>query len=324
MQLPDELAGLVRRQWGLFTKAQAAHCGLSPGALAWRLGRQWELVLPGVVHVDRSPLRLSQRMLAALLYAGPEAAVSGASAAWWYGLSHVPEPRVIQVEVPPPGHTRQARWADVRRSRVPDARIRQRDPLRFVSPERAVVQGARAAHGGEAATALVIEAVQRRLCTLDRLAHTNELLGRRYSAQASAAIREAALGAWSIPEARLGELVRSSTVLPPMWCNPQLRAPGGMTLLSPDGWFDDVGLAVMVHSRLHHDAEGFDETIVRDGELAAYGISVVGLTPRVLAREGEQVLRRIERAYVTARTAGVRPLVTATRRAAWSAPAQSS
>lgn len=321
MELPAELAPLIRSQWGLVTRAQALDAGVTDAALRWAVGRGWEIVLPSVMHVDRSPMRLSQQMLAALLYASPTGLVAGATAAWWYGLRHVPNPRVIQVDVAAPAKSRLVRWAEFRRTTVPEGRPRTAGPLRFVSPERAVVSAARQA-GAHDCPALVIESVQRRLCRLERLAHENDLLGRRGSAQVGSAIREAAIGVWSVPELRLVRLVDRSPVLPPMWCNPELIDEATeQSLISPDGWFDDVGMAVMVHSRQYHDGPSFEATIESDGVLASFGVTVVGLTPRSIERDPDLVLRRVERAYLAARTRGSRPAVVARPRTAWSRPA---
>ena len=51
-------------------------------------------------------------------------------------------------------------------------------------------------------------------------------------------------------------------------------------------WFDDVGMAVMVHSReFHAGALQWDATVVDDSELSSYRIVVVGVTPEQLAEE---------------------------------------
>ena len=181
MDLPDELAGTIRHQWGLVTRTQLRGAGVSDAAVRWALGRQWVVVLPGVMHIDRSPLQVSQRMLAALLYAGPGALIAGASACWWYGLRHVPSPRIVEVAVPAPATSREVQWARYRRTTVRDALSRRAVPLRYVGPDRAVVTAARQC-GSEQATALVIESVQRRICSLEGLGHENEVLGRRGSA----------------------------------------------------------------------------------------------------------------------------------------------
>ncbi len=83
-----------------------------------------------------------------------------------------------------------------------------------------------------------------------------------------------------------------------MWANPELHAPDGARLPRPDGWFDDVGLAVQVHSKRYHAGElDWEATVSADGVFAEYGVPVVAVTPRQIAAQPEVVLRRIERAH---------------------------
>ena len=86
-------------------------------------------------------------------------------------------------------------------------------------------------------------------------------------------------------------------------------------LVTPDLWFDDVALAVMVHSKAFH-AVGRDwvATVEQDGELAAHGVTVLGVTPAHLAAEPAAVLDRVTRAYAAARAARRPRTVVATRR----------
>ena len=99
---------MVRRQWGVVTKAQLDSCGLSRSAISrWvaigRLGRTY----PRVYAVGHGALCTEGRLLAAILYAGPGAALSHATAAWWWRfLEH--EPPTIHIVTPhrrssPPG-----------------------------------------------------------------------------------------------------------------------------------------------------------------------------------------------------------------------------
>lgn len=80
-------------------------------------------------------------------------------------------------------------------------------------------------------------------------------------------------------------------------------------------WFDDVGMAVMVHSRRHHaGALEWEGTVEQDADLSAARVVVLGATPSALARDPGRVLRRIERAHLSALTAGSRPQVVAIQR----------
>jgi hypothetical protein len=84
-------------------------------------------------------------------------------------------------------------------------------------------------------------------------------------------------------------------------------------------WLDDVGMAVMVHSRRFHSGSlKWDSTVTEDGDLSAHRIVDVGVTPEQLTRDPRSVLRRVEAAYLLARQSGFRPEVVATPRSAWS------
>ena len=100
-------------------------------------------------------------------------------------------------------------------------------------------------------------------------------------------------------------------VLPPMWANPRLEAPGGVRLPIPDGWFDDVALAIQVHSRRYHSSmTAWDATVTRDGIFAEHGIPVLAVTPSAIRDAPTETVRRIERAHVQA-AARPRPAVLA-------------
>lgn len=97
--------------------------------------------------------------------------------------------------------------------------------------------------------------------------------------------------------------------------NPGLKDMHDKRRTTPDLWFDDVGMAVMVHSRqFHSGALQWDATLTDDSDLSSCHIVVVGVTPEQLARDPCSVLRRIESHYVVARESGFRPAVIATPR----------
>lgn len=313
--LPASLLPILAEQLDLMTRAQALGAGMTPSALRWALARSWQVVLPGVIHVHRVPLTADQRRIAALLLTGPWSALTGASAAGWYGLRQADDGGVMQVAVPRRCATRQVAWVQARRTWIP-YEARRVGAIRAVEPARAVVVAARDAPDVSAAEALVIEAVQRRIVTLDDLVSVNDQLGRPGSALATRAIAGAADGAWSLPELHLARLVAGSRSLPEMWCNPQLSTVDGTRLLTPDGWFDDVGLALMVHSHRYHSGAAWAPTVERDGELAAHGVRVLPLTPNSIAKEPGRVLARIEQTHRRAVASGHRPEVRASRHAA--------
>jgi hypothetical protein len=298
---PEPLLQLLESQLGLATTGQLQAAGLTRAEVRWKLGRSWRLVLPHVVATFTGQLDLRQRLVAAQLLAGPGGMISGPTAARWHGLS-LPADGAVHVEVPHHRRPRSAGFVMVRRTRMPDARPWNRPPLVVVSRPRAVASAARAARDPTAATAVVLEAVQRRLVRLEDLRHELEAGPRAGSALLRGAVTAAERGAWSVPEAELGHLLRSSRVLPTAWFNPDLFAADGTRLPRPDAWLDDVAVALQVHSYLHHARpDQWDGTVMTAGILVEHGVVVVGLTPRAIRACPDAVLARMERAYEHAR-----------------------
>jgi hypothetical protein len=168
----------------------------------------------------------------------------------------------------------------------------------------------------------MIEVVRRRLVRLEDVTHWVEARETRGRLRLRAILQEAAAGAWSVPEADLAALVQSPKVLPAPMLNPELKDLAERRLTMPDVWFDDVGMAVMVHSRAFHAGTlQWDATVVDDSELSSYRIVVVGVTPEQLAKDPRSVRQRIESHYGTARASGFRPAVVATPRVGYRRPA---
>lgn len=313
-ELPSALRSLLARQDGVASRRQLLEHGVTKAAIRWNSGRAWRVLLPTVYLLDRAAASERQRQVAALLWAGPHAVLGGATAARLHGITAADPGGRVQVDVPPPFASRRRGFAEVRRSLLIEHRSVRIGPLRACSAARAAVDAAFAAPTEDDREAILIEAIQKGLADLDDVAEWVFRLRPRDSARLHDALAAAASGAWSVPEAALLDLVGTSTTLPPPWANPGLTTVSGKSLVTPDAWFDDVALAVMVHSHRHHaQGEQWDATVEKDGDLVAAGVVVVGVTPRRITRDPAGVLARIEAAHVVAR-GRPRPPVIATRR----------
>ncbi|MFI7587841.1 hypothetical protein ACIB24_12275 [Spongisporangium articulatum] len=280
-----------------------------------RLARDWRAPLPGVVATFTGAPTPRQRLIAAQLYAGPEAIIGSTTAAAWHGVEAA-RADPVRLFVPRSSSSRRAGFAVVTRTTRADPGSRWRPPLRFASPARAVIDAARDTGSEAGATAIVIEAVQRRLVTLPLLQHELERSPHRGSRPARAALVTAETNAWSVAEVDLIALVASSRYLPTPWPNADLCSFDGLRLPTPDLWFDDVGLAVQLHSRRYHARDDdWDGTVMGDSLLGEFSVPVVRLTPARVEREPDRCLARIERAHRSAARTG-RPDVIATPRAA--------
>src|SRR5438309_734517 len=94
------LGRIAGRQWGRVSWAQIAALGVDRKvALDWKAQGLFQLVLPRVYAVGHQAPSYEADLAAALLYAGPGAALSHATAAHWLGLLEKP-PRAIHVSTP--------------------------------------------------------------------------------------------------------------------------------------------------------------------------------------------------------------------------------
>lgn len=313
--LPDAMASLAAHQLGVVSRGQLLAVGMSPDAVRWRVGRDWRLLLPGVYALQTGPPTDQQRLVAAQLFAGNEAWLGGTTAAALHGLRASPLALPLRLLVPRPRRARRTAWVRVRPTALVGEPVLERGPLRLSCLPRAVVDAATELPDERTARALVLEAVQRRLVRLDDLESWVDARGRPGSVRLRRLLDEAAAGAWSVPESDLLELVRGSSSLPEPMANPLLTGPAGECLTSPDAWFDDVGIAVLVQSlEFHADALDWDATVIAGSDLSAVRVVVVGVTPAALARDPARQLDRIERAHEAARLTGCRAPVVATPR----------
>ncbi|MGZ4721429.1 hypothetical protein [Oryzihumus sp.] len=252
MGAADDINALIDEQLGLVSLAQLRTHQASESALRWRLGRSWRMAMPGVLQTFTGPLDERRQLLAAALYAGPEAALTGSGALTWYGLPSCARDLRLWFVTPRRCGERSFGRVAVRRSVLVDPQVRSDLCLRISSPARAAIDTARRLPTQDRVDAVVIEAVQRRVVTLPDLSHWLALGGTLGRRKAQRAIETAATGVWSVPEAELLSLLATSPVLPEVWANPRLTSARGVALLTPDGWLDDVAMALMVHSRQHH------------------------------------------------------------------------
>lgn len=94
------LAGLAERQHGRVTWPQICELGVADRTIGdWRTQGYIHQVLPGVYAVGHRAPSLEADLAAALLYAGPGAALSHTTAAYWLGLLEH-RPRVIHISTP--------------------------------------------------------------------------------------------------------------------------------------------------------------------------------------------------------------------------------
>ena len=266
---------------------------MTSGALRHKIGAsmRWQVVLPGVYRVGAGPLAAGQREIAAVLFAGHGAVITGAAALARQGV-RVRPPEVIDVLIPHQFRCRGAGFVRVCRTiRMPNTPL-VFDGLLWAPPARAVAD---AVHGDGAlreVRALVANAVQRGACTVAQLAAELRNGPRQGSQGLRLALEEVADGVASVAEGDLRGLIKKNGLPEPMF-NADLFV-GSAFLARPDAWWPDSGVAGEVDSREYHlSPDQWARTLARHAAMSAHGIIVVHYTPRRLRAEPRTVAREL-------------------------------
>lgn len=208
--LPDQVLALAELQRGVVTRHQLLTEGVTPAQIRWSLGRSWRILLPKVLLLAPGLPTDEQRLIAALLFAGPDSWLAGETAAALHGIPGCTATPPVHVLVPPHRTSRSVGWVRVSRSYLLDERVVVRGPLRISCRARALVDAAAARADDAGARALLIQAVHERLVRLDDVAHWVEARESDGRLRLRVALAEAAIGAWSVPEADLLRLLATA------------------------------------------------------------------------------------------------------------------
>jgi hypothetical protein len=283
----------VAYQHGVVGREQAADCGVTDGAISYRIrpGGPWQCLLPGVYLTATGQPSWEQRQIAALLFAGAGSLITGPAALLNYRIKQAP-PRVVDVLIPldrarsSPGFVRAHRTRRMPESFFCDG------PIRFAPPERAVADTVRTLGDRVEARAVIASAVQQGRCTTARLAEELRNGPIQGSANLRAVLAEVMAGIRSAPEGDLRKLITRSGLPKPLY-NPRLFV-GEAFLAQPDAWWPEYGVVVEVDSREWHlSPADWEQTMARHRRMSAGGIIVLHVTPRQLRDQPTQVLADI-------------------------------
>ncbi|WP_323808364.1 hypothetical protein [Prauserella endophytica] len=268
----------------------------------------WRRVLPGIVVLQTSPPTQEQRVVAALLFAGGEAVVTGVEACRRLGFrdAELPASAGVHVLVPHEHKLQSSGFLTVERTkRMPTAVPRGRVPL--APPVRAVLDAARRIRTVDPVAKLLIEAIQRGRCTTEALSYELE-----HGTQRGTAIPRRVLAQIerlrSVAEFHARRIVADVAVPPTHW-NHELYGPDDSYVACPDAWWDDVGLAWEVDSLdFHFSVDGYAKTLARNTRYAEVGVTVVQTLPSRLLNDPAAVVAELNAAYQAA-AARPRPAV---------------
>jgi predicted transcriptional regulator of viral defense system len=277
---------LAEQQWGVVAASQLRRLGVGqPTISRWVDDGRLQRVHRGVYAVGHRALAVEGRHAAALLYAGPEAALSHTTAAWWRGIWG-DEPRRIHVSV------------SGRRSSLPDVVVHERRHLERVhhkhlpvtTIERTLLDLAVTVSARQLRRALA-EADYRRLVDLDTL---EAVAGR--GLRGSAALRSALA-------THRPELARTVSVLeerflahcedygiPPPEVNVKVRG-----LMVDALWRRQRVIAELDGHAAHGTRAAMERDRRRELELRKAGYSVVRYTWQQVTRQPAQVAADLSR-----------------------------
>ncbi len=303
-------------QRGLVTAAQLRDLRIPPGTVAYRSrpGGMWSRLLPGIHLVSGGTPDRDQRELAALLYGGTAAVLTGLTTLRHLGLRSArlqesgddrEQPEPVFVLIPHAQRRASTSFVRIERTRrMPESDEMSGAGLPLAPAARALADASRRLRREADVTALVTESVRRGLVSVSGLRAEVGDGPVRGSAYLRAALDHVVAGVWSSAEGDLRNIVLTTGLPEPRW-NITLLTRQGMFVAIPDAWFDEVGLALEVDSREHHaDGHDWERTLGRQRRYAEAGVAVLPVTPAELRRSPVDVALSIERAY---RAAASRP-----------------
>jgi hypothetical protein len=307
---------LVREQFGVIGRSQALDCGLSRSAIDHRAGQdgRWRRLLPGIYATTTGDVTPDQRAMAALLHAGADSVITGATAVRRHRLRCS---GLNEVDVLVPADVRRQSTGFVRvihTSRMPEQHY-STGQIRFAPLPRAVADATRGMTRLSDARAVLAEAVQHGRCSLEALItelNKGPVAGSRFY---RIALGEIGDGIRSAAEADLRELIRRSDLETPLY-NPELYAADGSFLGIPDAWWQRAGVAAEVDSRQFHlSPDDYERTTMRHNRMEASGISMLHFLPSTLRSKSPTVLRDLRGAIKAGNSKPPLPIVAIPARA---------
>jgi len=293
----DSLVLLAANQDGLVTRSQAVLAGLTRRAVGIRLGRDWQAVLPGVYLTHRGTPTRRQLLLAALLYAGPDAAIDGLDACHFHGIKAVVPTPDVHIVVPWGHKARSFNWLVVRRTTSP-IRTVETDLIRWVDAATGAMTVARGCRSERRALAVLSDVLQRRLATYDDLLDAHVAATPRHARLIDGVLESLATGVRSVPENDFRVIAETSHLLPPVIYNGLLKLPGGR-LISPDALIRDSAVVHETNGRRAHAREDqFESMQERHDVMTAAGLTVLHNSPRRIRAHPERVLDEVERTHL--------------------------
>ena len=272
-----------------------------------RHGR-WQRLATGVLFTRPDAPTRSDWAHAGVLLGGPDAVVTGWDVVRLQKLGTDRPPRQTVLVLTQRGKNREVGGVRLRPSHriVTARRTNQLDRtlpgVAVASIARAIADTALDYRRLEPVRAMVLQAVQRGLCTVDQLLAELDAAPRNGTGHLRLALRDAAGGARSIAEAEAFELLRREDI-PPFEPNAPVLGRAGRVVAVADALWPHLRAILEVDSREHHFSErDWKRTMIRHNELTALGYAVAHYPPSAI-RSGGPIWADGVAGWLTARAA---------------------
>jgi hypothetical protein len=285
-QWADELERLIEASWDLVISVPSLVRLGVPERTAYRrtLGDgPWQLLLPATILLSNGLPTFRQWQIAALVYAGPDAVLTGLGGARLHGLRRGAEPEKHHVLIPATRNVKSAGPVIVERTRRPVKRL-ERDGLPVAPIARCLLDHVRRMKDEDEIAALLTEPVQRRMVLKEMLVDELDLGTRKGSAAPRRVLRAVSAGVESPTEFRYHEFWTALPGLPPVRCNVGVFDLDGTMLGIVDFLVDEVGLVWESDSVEEHFATP-DQVLMtteRARRLRGAGLYVISTRPHQL------------------------------------------
>jgi hypothetical protein len=294
-------------QYQVIGRGQALECGIPRSTItSWCASQgKWQRLLPGVYLTVTGRATSQQRMMAALLYAGPRGVITGTAALRAYRLRS-PGPDLIDVLVPQAATRQSTGFVRVHRTRrLP--RAYRTGMIRYAAPARTVADAARLLPSLDDVRAVVAEAIQKQVCSLAQLGLELDEGGTRDSVRLRTALADVRAGSRSVAEVRFRERVERSSLPAPQY-NVFLRTADGADIGEVDAWWADAGVSAEIDSQEYHFYRAdWLRTEAKRSLLLKHGIFPHNIPPARVERDWEAVcdelLRSLEQGRQRSRLA---------------------
>lgn len=300
----ESIRRIAADQFGLITSAQLDAVGVPRRTVQWseqQVGGMLTFVLPGVHAFEtRRLMTREQHLVAAQLYAGPDAVITGAARLRRRGVRAASHPAFgppAEVHVLVNHGSKRASRDFVRIERTVAMPVGRPDGLLRLAPlSRAVLDASRLCRDEDAVRSLIYETVQRELVAPEALDLERRAGQKRGSRFARLALESVYAGARSMPEGDLVAILARSG-LGRMRLNVDLFTPEGAFIARPDAYDPESGVCLEIDSREHHFAvASWEATMRRHARMTSYGLLVIHATPTRMRSETEVVMEEVLRA----------------------------